>query len=40
MVVPFMSKAPLVVSPAIVPRLVMFGCAAVLKVPFTSPPEP
>ena len=35
-----MSTAPVTVSPAIVPTLVMFGCAAVDKVPLTCPLDP
>ena len=38
MVVPFISNAPDVVNPTIVPKLVMFGCAAVPNTPTTVPP--
>ena len=36
-VVPFISSAPDVVNPTIVPKLVMFGCAAVPNTPITVP---
>ena len=39
MVVPFISNAPDVVNPTIVPKLVIAGCAAVASPP-TNFPEP